>query len=126
MVVDNDAVSRRLLSRLLQNHGFQNIETKQYQIAIRNLISLKPALIFIGYHLDGLNGLEVACFMRRISQGKHAQIYLHTSMDCQDVIDDPNYACVDGYIQKGDIGTITSILGKHLDLYKEGLEKMCD
>ena len=126
MVVDSDSVSRHLLSRLLRSHNFQNYETNQYQIAIRNFIALKPGLIFLGYHLEGLNGLEVACFIRRITLGKYAKIYLHTTMNPQDIIDDPNYACIDGCIKKGDITAITSIICKHLDLCKEGQEKISE
>ena len=115
MVVDDDSVGRHLLFRLLKQHSIQVIEACQYEIAIRGFITLNPGLIFLDQHLKGLNGLEIAYFIRRLTGGAYAKIYLHTTVNQQDLVDDPNFQYINGYIKKGDIDKLHAVIRAYLN-----------
>ncbi len=110
MVVDDDAVSRQLVSCLLKKHGYTTLETSRYEEAIRSYIALKPRLIILDQNLESLSGLEVAFFIRRVTGGNHCSIYLHTTQNETELIDNINYKYIDGYVQKGDIEKLCHIL----------------
>lgn len=113
MVVDDDMISRHLMVHTFKGHGFQVFETSQYEMAIRGFISLKPALIFLDQNLEGLCGLDIAFFIRRLAGGMYTKIFLHTTQHESELISDPNYQFIDEYVMKGDSKKLTSIIKRY-------------
>jgi len=59
LVVDDDATSRRLLSRILSNAGFACREAADGTQALETLRAAVPSLLLLDFDMPGINGAEV-------------------------------------------------------------------
>lgn len=113
IIVDEDESSRQQLLGVLSGYGYKVYATDKYEVAIRAFILLKPKLVFLDQDLYGLNGLEVAYFIRQLTWGRYATICLYTHHEKRELVADDNYRCINKYIRKDDMGGLSDFIEKH-------------
>jgi DNA-binding NarL/FixJ family response regulator len=65
MIIDDDPVFSKLLSKSLSVHSNDDIITCSSSIDIFNDSALNPSIVFIDYNMNDLNGLSTAKLVRR-------------------------------------------------------------
>src|SRR5436853_75592 len=68
LVVDDEPMLRKLLSRLLQLEGYEVLEAEDGQTALEIVAKEKPDLVLLDVMLPARNGLDVLGDLRRTSQ----------------------------------------------------------
>lgn len=66
LVVDDSALSRRMMRRILEDAGYAVIEESHGAAAIERYASEQPALVMLDLIMTGMYGLEVLVALRRI------------------------------------------------------------
>jgi sigma-B regulation protein RsbU (phosphoserine phosphatase) len=74
LVVDDDAVSRKILAQLLASAGYQCRECEDGTEALELMRAQQPSLLLLDFELPGLNGAEVLKSLRSDSDPAIAQI----------------------------------------------------
>src|SRR6266516_1136499 len=74
LVVDDDAVSRKILARLLASAGYQCHECEDGAEALALVHAKQPSLLLLDFDMPGLNGTEVLESLRSDSDPAIAQI----------------------------------------------------
>src|SRR6266403_4488379 len=74
LVVDDDAVSRKILAQLLASAGLQCHECEDGTEALELIRAKQPSLLLLDFELPGLNGAEVLKSLRSDSDPAIAQI----------------------------------------------------
>jgi sigma-B regulation protein RsbU (phosphoserine phosphatase) len=74
LVADDDATSRKLLTRILTRAGFACTEVPDGIEALRQLQDDPPSLLLLDYDMPGMNGAEVLKKLRHDSNATVAQI----------------------------------------------------
>src|SRR5213595_4338455 len=74
LVVDDDAVSRKILARLLASAGYQCHECEDGAEALALVHAKRPSLLLLDFDMPGLNGTEVLKTLRSESDPAIAQI----------------------------------------------------
>lgn len=74
LVVDDDQLSRQLLARALESHGFDVCECKDGIEALQVLEDYGPDLVVLDYEMPELNGAEVCEIIRQDRNPETAQI----------------------------------------------------
>jgi sigma-B regulation protein RsbU (phosphoserine phosphatase) len=74
LVADDDATSRKLLSRILTRAGFTCTEAPDGIAALKQLHDDPPALLLLDYDMPGMNGAEVLKQLRHDGNAIIAQI----------------------------------------------------
>ncbi|MEY2584664.1 MAG: phosphoserine phosphatase RsbU/P [Verrucomicrobiota bacterium] len=74
LVADDDATSRKLLTRILTRAGFECTEAPDGIDALKQLHADPPSLLLLDYDMPGMNGAEVLKQLRRDGNGIVAQI----------------------------------------------------
>jgi len=74
LVVDDDAVSRKILAQLLASAGYQCRECEDGAEALELMRAQQPSLLLLDFELPGLNGAEVLKSLRSDSDPAIAQI----------------------------------------------------
>lgn len=59
LIVDDDAVSRKTLARILSESGYQCTESESGTDGLKHLRSEPPSLLLLDFDMPGLNGTEV-------------------------------------------------------------------
>ena len=113
LVVDKNPITRYLVASLLKRQEFQVFDTCKYEAAIQAFITLKPSLVILAQDLDGLNGLEIAHFIRSLTSGSYTHIVLHTHQPKLCLHTSVYYSCINNYIRKGDIQELERIIKAH-------------
>ena len=74
LVADDDATSRKLLTRILTRAGFDCAEAPDGIEALKLLRADPPSLLLLDYDMPGMNGAEVLKQLRRDGNAAVAQI----------------------------------------------------
>ena len=74
LVVDDDAVSRKILAQLLASAGYECRECEDGTEALELMRAQQPSLLLLDFELPGLNGAEVLKSLRSDSDPAIAQI----------------------------------------------------
>ena len=74
LVVDDDAVSRKILAQLLASAGYQCRECEDGAEALELMRAQQPSLLLLDFDMPGLNGTEVLKTLRSDSDPAIAQI----------------------------------------------------
>lgn len=65
LIVDDDRLGRKLLSRSLENHGFNVIECRDGREALQMLEESGPALLVLDYQMPEFNGAQICDLVRQ-------------------------------------------------------------
>src|SRR6476660_6431929 len=71
LVVDDDAMSRRVLSKLLMAAGYRCRVSKDGSEALETVHGKPPSLLLLDFDMPGLNGAEV---LRRLRSDRHSAV----------------------------------------------------
>src|SRR5688572_29170280 len=74
LVADDDATSRKLLSRILTSAGFACTQAPDGIEALKSLQADPPSLLLLDFDMPGMDGAEVLKQLRRDSNAAIAQI----------------------------------------------------
>src|SRR5205823_12782647 len=88
LLVDDDEMSRQMLSLRLQRRGFTVIPAKNGYEALQVLARQPVDLILLDVMMPGLSGMEVLKLVRKTRSMTELPIIMTTAMDeSQDVVD---------------------------------------
>ncbi|MBT3257534.1 MAG: response regulator [Deltaproteobacteria bacterium] len=100
LVVDDDPFIREMLSRALQNHGFQTeVAADGFEAGVK-LVQFNPDLVFLDLIMPGMDGFEVC---RRINENpsiSQIKVIAITGFDTEENRDQIMKAGADGYLAK--------------------------
>ena len=68
LIVDDSAMSRRIVRRILEGAGHEAIEAEDGMIAVEKYFLDKPDLVLLDLTMKGLSGLEVLQKLREMDQ----------------------------------------------------------
>ncbi len=74
LVVDDDALSRKVLAHTLKQAGYDCCETNDGEEALAMLHTVKPSLLLLDFHMPGIDGAEVMRRLRADEDPSIAQI----------------------------------------------------
>src|SRR5436190_24358451 len=74
LVADDDATSRKVLTRILTRAGFGCTEVPDGITALKTLQTDPPSLLLLDYDMPGMNGAEVLKQLRHDANSNIAQI----------------------------------------------------
>lgn len=101
LVVDDDAVSRKKLCRILERLGFDQIrEAQQGDEALASLKEQPVDLVMADWHMPGLDGLGLLKAIRAEDALRETKVYLVTVEGRQAQIVSAVQAGATGYIMK--------------------------
>lgn len=69
MVVDDSAMSRRTLRRILEGAGYNVVEAEEGMAALELYFIEKPDLVFLDLVMKGMYGLDVLTKLRELDAG---------------------------------------------------------
>lgn len=69
MVVDDSAMSRRTMRRILENAGYNVVEADEGMAALELYFLEKPDLVFLDLVMKGMYGLDVLEKLREMDEG---------------------------------------------------------
>ncbi|MDT5156188.1 MAG: two-component system, chemotaxis family, chemotaxis protein CheY [Acidobacteriota bacterium] len=69
MVVDDSALSRRTLRRILETAGYNVVEAEEGMAALELYFIEKPDVVFLDLVMKGMNGLDVLSKLREMDAG---------------------------------------------------------
>lgn len=81
LVVDDEGSSRRLLTALLQNEGYEVLATSSAQEALERLQDRRPDLILTDGLMPQISGFELAVRLKADSRYAHLPIIVVTALD---------------------------------------------
>jgi len=76
LIVDDDPVLGELLLEALQEEAYQAFHVLSGEMALTTLQTDIPALVLLDYHLPGMNGLELADWLRKREEYAHIPLLL--------------------------------------------------
>ena len=101
LVVDDDALSRKKLCRILQRLGIENIKEAEQGDQVFSILQKEPVnLVLADWHMPGLNGLELLKAIRADQQLSGTAMFLVTAEGRQAQIVAAIKAGATGYIMK--------------------------
>jgi two-component system cell cycle response regulator len=101
LVADDDALTRRLLQKTLENAGYEVVAVENGTLALECLSSKTgPRLALMDWLMPGLNGLEVCRETRRRSENPYIYIILLTAKTSKQDIVRGLEAGADDYLTK--------------------------
>ena len=74
LIVDDSAMSRRILKRSLENAGHQVIEAEDGIVAIEKYFLEKPGLVLLDLVMKGISGIEVLEKIREMDRSSRIVI----------------------------------------------------
>lgn len=82
MIADGSPVVRRVVTHLMEQHGFMTIETASGQQALEIFERERPQLVFIDWQLQDVSAFDVIRALREIAPATSASvIFLTTEND---------------------------------------------
>ncbi|ABD69497.1 multi-sensor hybrid histidine kinase [Rhodoferax ferrireducens T118] len=109
LVVDDQATSRQILSRLLQAWGMEATEAESGPQALARVAEANRAgrpfhAVLLDWRMPGMSGLEVATALKAQDEAKGLptplQVLMVTAYDKQSLLQEPEAANIDGVLTK--------------------------
>ncbi len=101
LVVDDSAVMRRILKRMLEKLEFEIAEAPNGQIALECLTSDEPFnLVLVDWNMPVMNGIEFVTAARALSEHDDVRILLVTSQSEIESVQEAVAAGADEYLMK--------------------------
>jgi DNA-binding response OmpR family regulator len=100
LVVDDDPMMNRILTRILSQRGFEAI-TSLRSVGVSNLIVLhRPVLVLMDVMMPGLLGTSLVSLVREVPKIARTTILLHSSLNDDFLLWKAKHCGADGYILK--------------------------
>ena len=96
LVVEDDAVTRELMRRTLEQDGWDVEEAENGRVALERVASRKPELILLDLMMPEMDGFEFLTELRRKSEWQHIPVVVVTAKD----ITADERARLDGHVRK--------------------------
>ena len=99
LVVDDDAMNRELLRRMLERLGWRVTDAQSGRAAIEACAASSFGLVLLDYVMPGLNGFDTAAGIRDVyaANGFHPCLIAVTGSD---LLADDKLSVFDGFLQK--------------------------
>ena len=92
LVVDDDAMSRRVLAQLLSSAGYDCRVSNDGSAALETIHARPPSLLLLDFDMPGLNGAEVLRRLRSDEDPTVAQIQKLADLHAQGILSDEEFA----------------------------------
>ncbi|HET9488788.1 MAG TPA: GAF domain-containing protein [Methylomirabilota bacterium] len=96
LVVDDDAVLRQLLRRMLEPEGFTVVEAENGRVALERLREVSPSVVLLDLMMPEMDGFEFAAEFRRHEAWRAVPIVVITARD----LSREDHERLNGYVQK--------------------------
>jgi GAF domain-containing protein/CheY-like chemotaxis protein len=96
LVVDDDAVLRQLLRRMLEPEGFTVVEAENGRVALERLREISPSVVLLDLMMPEMDGFEFAAEFRRHEAWRAIPIVVITARD----LSREDHERLNGYVQK--------------------------
>ena len=100
LVVDDDAITRLLIRRLMERMGFAVVEAADGEIAVREFRLLKPAIVITDVSMPNMDGLAASAEMRKIRNLEDVPIIVMSGIDDRKTIKQAYEIGITEYLQK--------------------------
>jgi diguanylate cyclase (GGDEF)-like protein len=100
LAVDDDPVSLKVLSRHLQNAGYEVITARGGKEALKTAFRSTPEIVIADWEMPDLDGLELCRSLRRTDMGANMYFLLLTGKEDGDLLVDAFDAGVDDFVTK--------------------------
>lgn len=87
LVIDDDSITRRLVRRTLEKHGYRIVEAESGEAALAWIDNEMPALILLDVMMPGMDGFETCSALRRRITDPSLPIIMLTGLNDTDAID---------------------------------------
>jgi EAL domain-containing protein (putative c-di-GMP-specific phosphodiesterase class I)/ActR/RegA family two-component response regulator len=126
LVVDDDAIMRKVLNRFLRSEGFRVIEATNAKQALESFQVQRPQIVLLDAIMPGMDGFKCCDVMnqmrlKQMSETSHCQICLLTSRDDEDSVNLAFASGADDYITKP---VNWAILRQRLSKYAKGCQAL--
>lgn len=106
LVVDDDSMTRILVSTILKKNNFHVFEGENGVEAISQFISTRPSLIVIDMNMPIMDGCNAASIIRNMRSGNHCNIILFTSEEKELILRNSTCKSVDIVINKKNVNEL--------------------
>jgi CheY-like chemotaxis protein/anti-sigma regulatory factor (Ser/Thr protein kinase) len=96
LVVDDDAVLRQLLRRMLEPEGYTVVEAENGRVALERLREISPSVVLLDLMMPEMDGFEFAAEFRRHETWRTIPIVVITARD----LSREDHERLNGYVQK--------------------------
>jgi len=86
LVVDDDAITRLLIRRLMERMGFAVIEATDGEKALSEFSRARPTIVITDVRMPNMDGLTASAEMRKLSDAKDIPIIVMSGIDDRKVI----------------------------------------
>ncbi len=87
LIVDDEATSQKLLSRMLQEKGFRVRTLPSGELALKSIETHPPDLLLLDVGLPGIDGFEVCIKVKRMEEGADFPIIFISAYDDSESIE---------------------------------------
>jgi CheY-like chemotaxis protein len=96
LIVDDDAVLRQLLRRMLEPEGYVVVEAENGRVALERLHDVSPSVVLLDLMMPEMDGFEFVTEFRRHETWRAVPIVVITSRD----LSREDHERLNGYVQK--------------------------
>lgn len=100
VIVDDDPVMTRLLSRALTKHGYESMTTIDPTTTLHHARAFKPSLIVLDFDMPNLDGSDVAVLLKSAPETKTLPIVFLSALDDEEHRDVAQFAGAVTYLRK--------------------------
>ena len=86
LIVDDDALTRRLFRITMEKQGFVVSEAASGDIALDRFIAERPDCILLDAMMPGMDGFDTCTALRRLPGGEHVPVLMLTSLSDDDSV----------------------------------------
>jgi len=100
LVVDDDAITRLLIRRIVEQMGFTVVEAADGEIAVREFRLVKPTIVITDINMPNMDGLTAIGEMRKIGDSDDVPVIVLSGIDDKKTIKEAYEVGVTEYLQK--------------------------
>jgi two-component system chemotaxis response regulator CheY len=100
LAVDDQAVTRKLVSMILKSKGCQVEDVESAQLALDRVEEQAYDLIVTDYRMPEMNGIELVKELKKVADTKHIPIIMITAEDSETLKNQAEGAGIDAWMPK--------------------------
>ena len=100
LVVDDDAITRVLVRRIMEQMNFAVIEAADGEQALQEFTRARPTIVITDIKMPNMDGLAASAEMRKLSNGKDIPIIVMSGVDDRQLITQANDIGVNHFLKK--------------------------